>query len=376
MCQSAPDVSGINAAAQQSSQISQEALDWYKAEAERTQGQRDQSAATQNAIAQQQLATMGQQGALAQDYADYNKSTFRPLEQKIVDNAQNYDTPAAEAAAADKARADIRAAQAGQITGANQSLARMGYNPVANTQKTAAQQALAEAAAATHARDTTQATGRALMMDAASLGRNLPSAQATAIQTGSQAGQVAGGAATGAVNTVNSGAALMGQGFSTGLQGQQVAGNLYGQAGQLSYQDNSGLFGALGSLGGAAISHYSSKKLKTGGAALPDEVALDAMRGGEGDGAPAQEFTSSSTDKHTAALASIDNDAWKYHDGVSDGAVHAGPYAEQAHAVMGNKVAPGGKKIDLKASAEFNGKAIQELAARVEKLTKAIGAHS
>lgn len=378
ICSSTPDTSGVNAAAQQSSQTAQQALDWYTQEAARTQGQRDQSAATQNDIAQQQLAAMGQQNALAQDYADYNKTTFRPLEESIVSSAQNYDTPERQAAAADAARADVRAAQAGQQTTAAQSLARMGYDPTVDATKLAANNALAEAGASTAARRNVEATGHAMEMDAASLGRNLPSAQATAIQTGTQAGQGASGAATGAVNTSMGGAALMGQGYGTAIQGYGTAGNLYGQAAQLGQTDNSGLWGAVGSLGGAAMSHYSSKKLKDSGAAMPDEVALDAVKGAEVGGAPAEVLpaaTGASRGKHTVALARMANDTWKYHDGVEDGAVHVGPYAEEAHAVMGNKVAPRGKQINMKESADFNGKAIAELSARVEKLTHALGAH-
>lgn len=320
---------------------------------------------------------MGQQDALAQDYADYNKTTFRPLEQSIVSDAQNYDTPERQAAAADAARADVRAAQTGQQTTAAQSLARMGYDPTVNATKLAASNALSEAGASTAARKQVESTGHAMEMDAASLGRNLPSAQATAIQTGVQAGQGAGSAATGAVNISGQGAAIMGQGFGTAMQGYGTAGNLYGQAAQLGQVDNSGLWGAIGNLGGAAISK-SSKKLKDSGAAMPDEVALDAVTGAQVDGKPAEVLPAAAgagRGKHTAALARMSNDTWKYHDGVADGAVHVGPYAEEARAAMGSKVAPRGKVLDMKESADFNGKAIAELAARVQKLTHALGAH-
>jgi hypothetical protein len=382
----APDTTGINNAALASSQTSQDALNWYKQEAARTQGQRDQSADLENQVAAQQLAADQQQTAAAGKTQAFMDTSVRPLEQTIIDKAQNFDSPEQQAAAADAATADVRAAQAGQQTARAQSLARMGYDPTVTTQTLGATDALQEAQAATAARRATQTQGVAMRADAANMGLGIGSSQVAQINSGTAAGQGATGAATGAVNVANSGAALMGQGFGTALQGQQVAGNLYGQAAQLSMNPgNSGLYGAIGQLGGAAISHYSSKKLKEPGAAMPDHMALDAMTD---EATPTTSFTDSSAGegghyvppanymspgKHTAAIVSMSNDVWKYKPGVADAAVHAGPYAEEARQKMGDKVAPGGKKLDMVESAKYNGNAIKELAARVDKLHKALG---
>lgn len=387
MCKSkAPDTSGVNAAALASADTSKEALDWYKQEAARTQGQRDQSANLENQVAAQQLAADQQQTAAAGKTQAFMDSSVRPLEQSIIDKAQNFDTPERQAAAASAATADVRAAQAGQQTTRAQSLARMGYDPTVTTSTLGATDALQEAQAATQARRATETQGIAMRADAANMGLGIGSSQVAQINSGTAAGQGATGAATGATNVANSGAAMMGQGYGTALQGDQISGNLYGQAAQLSMNPgNSALYGMLGQFGGAAISHYSSKKLKEPGAAMPDHMALDALTGGGG----TTSFTDSSAGegghfspgadymphpgKHTAALVSMSNDAWKYKPGVADGAVHAGPYAEEARKKLGDKVAPGGKKLDMVESAKYNGNAIKELAARVDKLHKALG---
>jgi hypothetical protein len=367
----------VNNAALQSSQTAQQALDWYTQQYANTQPQRDAAFQTQQQIAAAQLAAQQQSTAQAQDYSDYSKATFRPLEQSIVSDAASYNTPERQQAAADQATADVRQGASVAQTASAQNLARMGYDPTQNASKQAAAEALAESGAATNARTRTEATGHAMEMDAASLGRNLPSAQTAAIQTGVNAGNAAGGANVGGLNVLNSGAALMGAGYGTALQGYGTAGQLYGQSAQLSQQDNSGLWGAIGSLGGAAISR-SSKKVKTSGADMPDEVALDAVNAEAGsapvDTPPAPVSASPGKGRVTRKLASMSNQAWKYHPGVEDGAVHVGPYAEEAHAKLGNHVAPGGKKIDMHESADMNGKAIAELSARVKKLSAALGA--
>lgn len=388
MCKSkTPDTSGVNAAAKQSANTSADALKWYEGEAARTQGQRDQSAELQNQVAAQQLAADQQQTAAAGKTQAFMDSSVRPLEQTIIDKAQSFDTPGRQQAAADAATADVRAAQTGQQTTRAQALARMGYDPTVSSNATAATDALQEAQAATAARRATETQGIAMRADAANMGLGIGSSQVAQINSGTAAGAGATGAATSAVNTQNSGAAMMGQGYGTALQGDQISGNLYGQAAQLSMNPgNSALWGAVGQLGGAAISHYSSKKLKEPGEAMPDHMALEAMTSGNGESSPTTSFTDSSAGEgghyvppanymspHTAALVSMSNDAWKYKPGVSDGAVHAGPYAEEARQKLGEKVAPGGKRLDMVESAKYNGKAIGELAARAARLEKALG---
>lgn len=256
MCSESPDTSGINENARKSGQLAEESLNWFKGEMARTQGQRDAATQAQIDVAQQQVATMAQQNKIAEEYDAYRKATFQPLEESIVADAQGYDTAERRESAANEAGADVQAALQGRTAAATRSLARMGYDPTATTSRDVASEALALAGAKTGARRLVENTGRALKMDAASLGRNLPSAQVAAVSAGTGAGSVASGAAGGAVNSLNSGGDLMGSGYRTALAGYGAAGDLYGQSARLSQVDNSGLWGAVGQVGGAAITAY------------------------------------------------------------------------------------------------------------------------
>jgi len=403
MCSKKPDTSGVNNAAKQTADTGQQALEWYKQEAARTQGQRDAAAAADLGVSQAAAAQMNAQTAQAAKDNEFLNGTVRPAQQQYIEDARNYGSAANQDAAAERAVADVTNAQAGQQTAAAQSLARMGYNPTVNATKLAATQALGQAAAATQARERTYNTGLQMEGAASGVGQQVSSDAAANNAGAATAGQVASGAGTASLNAATSGAALMGSGFGTALQGGQVSGNLYGQAAQISNaNNNSGLWGAIGSLGGAAISKWSSKKLKTSGAAMPDEVALAAVRDaneerGEPAMSPAAEAREENREEErgepkmgraarmreeraevprgnpmTAKLARMSNDTWKYHDGVADGAVHVGPYAEEARAVLGDKVAPGGRKLNMRESAKVNGASIAELAARVDKLAKVL----
>lgn len=349
-CVDAPNTSGVNAAAEANAEVAKEALDWFTQEAERTQGQRDQTVATQNAVAQGQLDAMRTQTELARDYADYNRGTFRPLEQRIVQDAQDYDTEGRREAAADAATADVRGATTRAMGASSRNLARMGYSPGGvNATKMAQAAALAEAGAATNARRTVEATGRAMRMDAASLGRGLPSAQATAMQTGTSAGQAAVGAAGAANGAAASGAGLMGQGFNTAIAGNQSSGNLYAQSAQLQGGSNLGgmMAGVGGIMQGMGAMGWSSKKLKHRGARMSDEAALEANN-------------------------RLATEVWDYKDGVADGGVHGGPYAEDVQRELGDDVAPGGKMIDMGQMGRVHSRAIAALSQRLADINAQI----
>lgn len=173
-------------------------------------------------VANKQLAAMDQNMALAKDYDDYNKGTFRPLEKSIVEEAQNYDTPEAQEKAAGEASAAVKQSLAQSSEATARAQARMGVNPNSGraqvTQSEAAVTgALGEASAENTARTSVKTLGAAKRMDAASLGRNLPSAQAAAAGLGIQAGN----AAVGNTATTNNAATA----------GANSVGGLYGSAG-------------------------------------------------------------------------------------------------------------------------------------------------
>lgn len=193
-----------------------------------------------------QLALMEETAAQGRDYYNYMKNTFRPVEKKLVADAQKFNTREEFERQAAQAAADL--ARRGGIERATnaRSMASMGVNPNSGRfqalgRRQALQQAALGAGATTKARQNAQAIGHARMMDAAGLGRGLPGASqgsyALASQNASGAASSAGASGTGymnaAINAGNSagqnfmapGQGLMaglGAGASTIAQGQQM----------------------------------------------------------------------------------------------------------------------------------------------------------
>lgn len=349
-CSDAPDTSGMNAAAKANAELGNKAFDWYSAEYERTRPDRERAAAEASQVTQAQLAAMNQQNELAKDYADYNRGTFRPLEQRIVADSQTFDTPERRQAASDAAVADVNQAVAQQREARMADLASYGIAPdTARSQSMAASGEInaskAVASAAKAARDKVEATGWARMADAANLGRNLASSQATAIQTGTNAGNSALNATNAGLNATYSGSNLMNTGFQTAMNGNQSAGNLYGQVAQLN-SGGSNLGASMAGVGGlmqGVGALFSSKKLKHKGADVDGREALDA-------------------------IVSLDDDSWRYKPGVEDEGTHVGPYAEDVQRKFGDAVAPGGVVVNMAELAKKNKSAISELAAELAGL--------
>lgn len=353
-----PNTDGMNAAAVANAAVSKEALDFFKAEYANTADERAAASTRANAISDAQLATMNQQNALAKDYSDYNKTTFRPLEQRMVRDAQQYDTQDRRTAAAKEAAADVQMASDTQMGVMSRNMMRNGINPgsgasLALQQQGALQTAKMSAGAQNAARKQVEATGYARMADAANMGRNLPSAQATAVQTGIQAGGASQASSGASLNATNSGSALMQTGFNTAIQGNQSAGNLYGQQAQLQSGGGNGMAGMMQGVGGIMQGYGaifgSSKKIKTRMANVSNDEALDQVN-------------------------KLDVDAWQYKPGVEDGGRHVGPYAEDVQRVMGNKAAPGGRMVDLARMGTKNTQSIQALTQQLESLESEIAA--
>jgi hypothetical protein len=226
-------------------------------------------------VTQAQLDSMTQANQwAAEDRARY-KSVFQPLQDKYIDKANNWDSAASQAKAAEEARADVLSNAAIQKAATDRSMAARGINPASGAYQgidraQATQTALGAAGAANNARSTlrTQATG--LQGDALNIGANLPSQSLSALGSGVSAGSSAAGNALGAENNWRGNQSIM----NTGYAG---AGGLYGQAGQqwgsiydnrvgmLNKQDEmaqsgtNALLGGLGSAVGLGYGIYRSK---------------------------------------------------------------------------------------------------------------------
>lgn len=344
MCSDAPDMSGMNAAAIAQTDIAKEALAWYKQKDAEAAPMRNSAAAKAMEVADQQLASSKAQDALAQDYASYNKTTYRPLEQGIVADATSYDTPERRQAAADAAVADVSSSGAAMRDARARRLAAEGIN-AGSTRAMAAldgldvEQAKASASAARQARLGVEATGFARKMDAASLGRNLPSAQATSAGLALQAGNSGVANANVPVANANQGTATYGQGFGQAISANSSAGSIYGNMASIEQKanDNSSLFGALGTIGGAAISAWAKPR--------PSDRNLKT------------EIRDADPDQALREITNTPIKSWRYDPaklaarGISvapdDMGDNTGPMAQDVQATMGDDVAPGGKQINL-----------------------------
>lgn len=347
-----PDTSGINYQAVESAKLGRDAFEWFKDFTQETKPQRDQAAADASAVAKGQLATMATQNELAKDYADYNRSTFRPLEQRMVSEAPAYDTPERRNAEADRAVADVtmQAARAREATRAE--LGSYGIAP--DAMKSQALMASGDintarmaAGAASGARRQVEATGYARMADAANLGRNLPSAQATAVSTGTQAGNSAVNAGNASLNATTSGAGLMQTGFNTALAGSGQAGQLYGRVADIESASRGQDLGFLSSVYGSYTKIPSDPKVK-------------------------KDRKPESPTASMAALRETPIESWKYDTakgGPEDGGqTRIGPMADAANETMGDEVAPGGKLLDVASMVSVIGNAVKDIDKRLVRM--------
>ena len=232
---SAPDPSaGLLASAEASriaaeaqKEIAKENLDFYKK-------QYEEFKPIMTEVLQGEITTQREAMRQAKEYEDYMKGTFRPLEERLTSEAAKFDTEAEREKMARAAVGDIGQAF-GNVRGQAQRQSRaagMGSNTgrfAALNQQLNLQEALARAGAATSTRETAQDKGRALLYDAAALGRNLPSNVSASFGTGLQA---AGGARQSAMapgQIMQPGY----QGYANQMAGVQqgygTAGNIYGQ---------------------------------------------------------------------------------------------------------------------------------------------------
>ena len=139
----------------------------------------------------------------AAEYADFEKNTFRPLEQSLVDEANTYDTEAKREQLASRGMADVATAYQAQRQQALDTLSRYGINPNSNrfaaiNASLSRAEAADSAGAANNARLQAEQLGYARKLDATALGRglatNATAAYGTAINANNASGAQTGGA--------------------------------------------------------------------------------------------------------------------------------------------------------------------------------------
>lgn len=215
-------------------------------------------------IAKSQIDAQNEQMTQARDYYDYQKSTYRPLEQSIVADAQNFNTDAYREQLASRAAADAGLAF-GKTQSANQrAMASMGVNPnsgrfagvnAASNLGLAAQRA----AAMTGTRTQADQMGYARKLDAAGLGRNLSGASIAAYGGATNSGNAAGANAQSAgqnyMGNMAIGSSTIGNGLNMNIQGLSSVLNAQTSA---YVNSNDSFLGDVGGLLGGAASAYTA----------------------------------------------------------------------------------------------------------------------
>lgn len=226
--------------------------------------QYERSAPILEGIANAQIAAQNEQMEMARDYYNYQRDTFRPLEESIVADAQNFNTEAYREQLASQAAADAGLAF-GRTQRANErAMASMGVNP--NSGRFAGVNAASNlglaanrAAAMTGTRRQAEQLGYARSLDAAGLGRNLSGASLAAYGGATASGSAAGGSAQSAgqnyMGNMAIGSGTIGSGLGMNIQGLSSVLNAQTNA---YVNTNDSFLGDLGGLLGGAASAYTA----------------------------------------------------------------------------------------------------------------------
>ena len=252
---SAPDP---GPAAEASKYAAEKGFELGTAQINEARRQYDSNVTNLKPIVDTQLATMQQNAADAQEDRGYNLSTFRPLEQSLVRDAQRYDTEENRSRLAAQGQADVQTAKAQQEAQSGRAMARRGVNPgsarfAALEGENTLRFAGLSADAGNRARTQALQTGQAMKTNAVGLGRGLTGAAQGAYGLALQAGNSAG------ANTMAPGNAYM-QGLASGSgtimqgAGQQVQGltGLYSAQANAEADKSGGMMGLMGAGLGAA----------------------------------------------------------------------------------------------------------------------------
>lgn len=265
---SAPDYTELAAVSREAVGV---ARDLGQQQIDFSQRQYDELKPILTEIAQGQIDAQQQQLAQAQDYYDYQTSTFRPLEQGLVQQAQDFNTESyRERMAGEAAAAAGRAFTNIQQSSARADRAR-GLNPNSAASRALRQQSVVGQAASrsqqmTNARDRAEQLGYARKLDAAGLGRGLAGASAAAYQGSVGAGSAGAGTYQIPGNMMmqgyGAGAGTMMQGYGLGIQGQTGIINSQTSVYGSQLEKQGAIFGAVAGLAGAGIGAMSDRRLK------------------------------------------------------------------------------------------------------------------
>lgn len=311
-------------------------------------------------IAKAEAAMMNSNQQRADEYADYERQTFRPMEKQLVSEAKAYNEDAMREQMARQGVADANTAFDSAKQQALRNLARFGINPnsgrfAALNAQIGTQQAGALTGVANQARTQAEGLGYARMQDAVALGKGLAPNASTAYGIAIQGGDSASKNAMAGANYMGNAYGQASNQLSNAAQSYGTAGNIYGQefnarmqgysAQQQANAQSSAGFGQMLGTGigvAAKLGVFSSKKVKENKTPIPEGKALKGVK-------------------------NLNVEEWNYKKGVEDEGRHVGPYAEDFKREFGIGDGVGIKHQDAMGVMM---KAIQDLDAKVDRLGK------
>ena len=220
----------------------------------------------------------------AERYNAFQRDTFQPLQQQIVDEAKAYDTAGNRERLATQASGDISQAFGMARQQQERQFASAGIRPdsgrfAALNQNLITQEALGKAGAQNTARTNAENLGYAKKMDAAAIGNGLAGNAVAAYGTAINAGGAASGAMQGSMAGMQQGYNQATAANNGAIGGYGTAGNIYGQEfnGRMQgYQANqqanssmmSGIGGMVGRLGAAYLTGGTSMMMRADGGSM------------------------------------------------------------------------------------------------------------
>lgn len=214
-------------------------------------------------IATAQKQIMADSAKRSEEYATYERETFRPLEKRLVSEAEAFDTEAKKEQMASQGMADVAQAYETQRQAALDTLAKYGVNPnsarfAAINAQLAQGEAGDRAGVATKSRIAAEEMGRARLYDAAALGRGLASNATAAAGLATSAGTSAGGTYMAPAEYMGKSYGQTGTMLGGATQAYGTSGNIYGQefnarmqGYQADQESKSAMFGGIGKIAGA-----------------------------------------------------------------------------------------------------------------------------
>jgi hypothetical protein len=240
MCKKAPKPDpAIGEAAKMSAKLGKEALDFYKSIYESDiKPAQERDMALREKITDDFMTSSAQQRGFAEEQNKFYKDTFQPVEQRMADEAMNYDSDENVQRRMGIAGSAVTSQMSNAAEQNRRALSAYGINPNSGAFARANNQAsiaggVAAASAQSGAAFDTMDRAIALRAGAANFGRNMPNTAAQYYAGSGAAGSGAANTSTQGMQNIGNNAAGVGQGFNTAMQG-------YGQSGNL----NLGMFNA------------------------------------------------------------------------------------------------------------------------------------